>query len=194
LPPLLTNFLQVHDYRITASGDTSIVLRRRAILLVVLVASLAAPVAAWAQPADQRHGHDGSLSIERGKGKVNLQATGAVIGTVRKGKVKIKIYKGKHGQGDHGQVMVLLRGKGTVRHKQDGTVVYKGRHIRIKIVDKKFRVQINGVGINISSVAQGTCTLQASPTAVDPGNFSLDGGDTYQPLPQDSTTYQLGSS
>lgn len=168
-------------------------LRRRAILLLVLVASLAAPAAAWAQPADgDQKPNNGTLSLLRGKGKVDLKATGAVIGEVRKGKVKIKIFKGKRHGESHGQVVVRMRGKGTIRHKQDGTVVYKGRHIRIRIVDQKFRLQINGVGIHLSAVALGTCMLQASATASDPGVFAIN-SDDYESLPDDATTYQLSS-
>jgi hypothetical protein len=173
------------------------VLLRRAAPLLVLAALLTAPVAAWAKPVDSGRGQgdtNGTLSILRGKGKIDLQATGAVIAKIRKGKVKVKIYKGRHRRGKgKGQVIIHMRGKGTIRHKADGTIVYNGKNIRIRIVDQKFRVQINGVGIHLSAVARGTCTLLASPTAVDPGEFSLNGGD-YQSLPQDATTYQLGSS
>ncbi len=154
-------------------------LLRRAVLLLVLIAALTAPVAAWAQPAEiagRQGDNNGTLSILRGRGMVDLQATGAVIGQIRKGKVKVKIYKGKHSGGGHGQVIVRMRGSGTVRHKQE-----------------KFRVQINGVGIHLSAVAQGTCALQAAPTAVDPGVFQLNNAD-YQALPQIQTTYQLSVS
>jgi hypothetical protein len=173
------------------------VLLRRAVPLLVLIALLVAPVAAWAGPlsgARQSDG-DGTLSILRGRGTVDLQATGAVIAKIRKGKVKVKIYKGKHrnGKTSHGQVIIRMRGKGTVRHKQDGTTIYKGKNIRVRIVDQKFRLQINGVGVHLSAVAQGTCTLQAAQTAADPGVFSLN-GNAYQPLPQDLTVYQLSAS
>jgi hypothetical protein len=172
------------------------VLLRRATLLLALVALLAAPAAALAHSPDSsasKKDKKGTLSILHGKGTLDLQAQGAVIGKVRKGKVKVKIYKGKHRGGDHGQVIIRMRGKGTIKHKANGTLVYNGRNIRIRIVDQKFRLKIDGVGIHLSAVAQGTCVLQASPTAADPGVFSLNGGD-YQSLPDDQTTYQLGSS
>ncbi len=163
----------------------------RAVPLVALIALLTAPVAAWAKPLGLGDNY-GTLSILRGKGTVEVQATGALIGQVRKGKVKVKIFKNKHG-GDHGQVIIRMRGQGTVRHKQNGTVVYDGRRIRIRIVDEKFRVQINGGGIHLSAVAQGNCTLQAAPDAADPGVFQLNIGP-YQALPPDQTTYPLNAS
>jgi hypothetical protein len=168
------------------------VLLRRAVPILVLVALLATPVAAWAQPAGRGPSHDGALVILGGKGAVDLHANGSGFGKVRKGKLKIKISKGKHGSGAHGHVVVHMRGKGSVRHKQGGVVVYKGRNIRFWIVNKRFRVQINGVGINLSFGAQGTCTLQASQTASNPGVFQVNGG-SYQPLPEFPTTYQLSS-
>ena len=159
--------------------------------MVVFIAVLTAPVAAWAKPVGQGDNY-GALSILRGKGTVGVQATGALIGQVRRGKVKVKILKNRHG-GDHGQVIIRMRGPGTVRHKQNGTVIYDGRRIRIRIVDEKFRVKINGGGIHLSAVAQGSCTLQAAPDAVDPGVFQLN-ISPYQALPPDQTTYPLSAS
>ena len=125
-------------------------------------------------------------------GTVDLKAYGAVIAQVRKGKVKVKIYKQHRHKDAHRQTVIRMRGTGTIRHLQDGGTVYKGRNIRIRIVDQKFRVQIVGVGIHLSAVAQGQVTLQADPNASDPGVFSID-GDNYQPLPAIATQYQLGS-
>jgi hypothetical protein len=171
------------------------VLLRRAILLFAVAALFSAPVSAWAHAAGKGHQgeSDGTLAIQRGKGLVDLKAQGAVIGRVAKGKVKVKIYKGKHKRSNHGQVSIRLKGKGTIRHKADGTIVYTGKNIRIKIVDQKFRVQINGVGIHLSVVAEGTCGLQAAQNGGDPGVFSLNGA-AYQPLPKALTTYQLSPS
>lgn len=172
-------------------------LLRRAILLFAALAVLSAPVAAWAKPgahgSKQGDNNDGTLSVLRGKGTVDLQAQGAVVGLVKKGKVKVKIYKSKHkkGTGHGGQVLIRMKGKGTIRHKADGTIIYNGRNIHIRIVDKKFRVQIDGVGVHLSAIAEGTCALQAAPN-VDPGVFSLNGGP-LQALPQNQTTYQLST-
>jgi hypothetical protein len=158
--------------------------------LLVLAASLAVPVAAWAQPVDRGpKQNDGTLSILRGKGQVDLKARGAVIGEVRKGKVKVKV-RGKRHRAS--QVDVRLLGKGTVRTKPDGTVVYKGKRIQIRIVDLRFRLQINGIGIHLSAVALGTCKLQASATASDPGLFSINDQE-YRSLPDAATTYPLAA-
>jgi len=166
-------------------------LLRRATLLLVAAAMLAAPVAAWGQSGPTAN--PGLLSVLKGKGTVDLQAKGALIGGIARGKLKIKILKVKHRRGlPHGQVSIRMLGKGTVRHRPDGTTIYKGRKIRIRIVNEKFRIQINGVGIHLSAVALGTVSLQASPLALDPGTFSLNGAD-YQPLPLALTTYQLAS-
>jgi hypothetical protein len=163
-------------------------LLRRATPLLVAAAVLAAPVAAWGSAPSA---NPGQLSVLRGKGTVDLQARGALIGGIARGRLRIKILKVKHRHGnDTGQVSIRMLGKGTVRHRPDGTTIYKGRRIRIRIVDEKFRIQINGVGIHLSAVAQGTVALQASPLALDPGTFSLNGA-AYQPLPLAKTTYQL---
>lgn len=167
---------------------------RRALSALVLVAFLTAPATAWAQPESTagRHEGDGTLSVLGGRGTVDLKATGAVIGKVHKGKLRVKARVKRHGKGGHGQVRIQMR-NGVVRHRPDGTLVYIGKNIRFRIVDLKFRLRIAGVGINLSAVAQGTCTLQASPLALDPGLFSLNGGE-YVPLPFEPTTYQLSSS
>jgi hypothetical protein len=167
---------------------------RKALIALALVAFLTAPAVAWAQPqrALGRHEGDGTLSVLRGRGTVDLQATGSVIGKIRKGRLRVKTTRVKrHGKG-HGKVTIRMR-KGIVRHRPDGTVVYIGKNIHFRIVDQKFRLRINGGGINLSAVAQGTCALQASLLALDPGLFSLNGGE-YQPLPDALTTYQLTSS
>lgn len=168
---------------------------RRPLTALALVAFLTAPAAAWAQP-QRVPGHsqgDGTLSVLHGRGTTELKATGAVIGTVRKGKLRVKVNRAKrHGKGGHGQLSIRMR-KGTVRHRPDGTVVYIGKNIRFRIVDLKFRLRIAGVGINLSAVAQGTCTLQASPLALVPGLYSLNGAP-YEPLPLEPTILQLSSS
>jgi hypothetical protein len=171
------------------------VLLRRTVPLLILLALLTAPVAAWAGTvhAVRQGDNNGYLEIQRGKGTVDLQATGGVVAKIRKGKVKVKIYRGKHHAATHGEVIVRMRGPGTIRHKENGTVVYNGKNIRVRIVNQKFRLQINGVGIHLSASALGSCALQASPTAADPGIFSLNFG-ADQPLPQDLTIYQLSAS
>lgn len=151
---------------------------RRALPLFILCALLAIPVAAAGKPGKGRpRSTNGSLAIEDGKGKVDLQATGAVIGKVKNGTVKIKIFKKKRPNG--------RRGPGS------STMVYNGKNIRIRIVNQKFRVQIDGTGINISAACNGTVSLKAAPKVKNPGKFSIDGGQE-QPLPAVKTTYQLG--
>jgi len=163
---------------------------RRVLPLFILVALLAFPVAAGARVSGTRD-TNGMLSIERGRGTVDLQARGAVIAQIRKGKVKVKIYKGRHRRDR--QTIIRMRGAGTMRRLSDGTLVYDGKNIRIRIVDQHFRVQIKGVGIHLSAVAIGQVTLQADPNAADPGVFSINAAD-YQPLPELATTYQLSGS
>lgn len=159
----------------------------RAVPLLVLVALLSAPVAAWASSSQTTD--NGTLEIIKGRGTVDLRAAGAVLAKIKKGKVKVKIFHRRRGEG---QVIIRMRGEGTVT-RRDGNVIYNGRNIRIRIVDQKFRVQITGVGIHLSAVATGQVILQADPNAVDPGSFSID-GDDYQALPELATTYQIGSA
>ena len=53
---------------------------------------------------------------------------------------------------------------------------YAGVGLRFRLVGGKYRIVIDGRGIDLSVVARGTGTITAG-AALDPGVYSLDGAD-----------------
>jgi hypothetical protein len=65
---------------------------------------------------------------------------------------------------------------------------YVGNDITFRLLGGRFRVIVSGIGVDLSFVGRGTITLAS---AGKPGTVSLDGGDTYRPLPPGATTFSF---
>ncbi len=159
---------------------------RKALLLPVLLA-LVLPVTAFAA---SRAG-EGTLSVEDGRGKVNVQARGGLIGRLDRGTItifdttpndaNIPVVSG-HDQRPQAVGATGLR--------------YRGAGIRFRVIGGGFRVVIQGRGIDLSVVGRGSGFLEGE--SFDPGLYSLDGEDcrtdasTCEPLPQPGVRFKLG--
>ena len=51
---------------------------------------------------------------------------------------------------------------------------------------------VNGYGVDVSAVGRGTVTLDGSGFTEQPGRFQINGSG-WQPMPDDSTRYTLGT-
>ncbi len=113
---------------------------------------------------------EGTLSVEDGRGKVNVSARGGIIGRLDRGTVTI--FDTTPGDdnvpvvtGD--DLPVVLVGETGIR--------YAGGGIRFRVVGGGFRVLIQGRGIDLSVVGKGSGFIEGDTFA--PGVYSLDGAD-----------------
>ena len=113
---------------------------------------------------------EGTLSVEDGRGKINLQARGGVFGRIDRG--TLTVYDTTPGDANfprrHGRrrARVLPRGRG---------VRYRGAGIRFRVVGGGFKLLIQGRGIDLSVVGKGTGFIEGD--TLEPGVYSLDGAD-----------------
>ena len=161
-------------------------MRKTFVLLGLLV--LALPVAGV---ASVRSG-EGTLAIEDGVGKVALQARGGVIGRLDRGSVTIYDLTPE----DAYQPWVFGDDQ-PVRFVGESGIRYAGLGLRFRLIGGKYRIVIDGRGIDLSVVARGSGSITAG-AAIDPGVYSLDGADcrsdraSCTPLPELTKRFQLG--
>jgi len=162
-------------------------MRKTFVLLGLLV--LALPVAGV---AGVRAG-EGTLSVEDGVGKVALQARGGVIGRLDRGSVTIYDLTPE----DAYQPWVFGDDQ-PVRFVGESGIRYAGLGLRFRLIGGRYRIVIEGRGIDLSVVARGSGSITAG-AAVDPGVYSLDGADcrsdraSCTPLPELTKRFQLGA-
>jgi hypothetical protein len=160
---------------------------RKAFVIVGLLA-LALPLAGV---AGLRAG-EGTLSVEDGHGKVTLQARGGVIGRLDRGSVTIYDLTP-----DDAYAPWVVGDDLPVRFIGETGIRYAGIGLRFRLFGGRYRIVIEGRGIDLSVVAKGSGTIVALP-AVDPGVYSLDGEDcrtdraSCKPLPELLKRFQLG--
>lgn len=135
---------------------------------------------------------EGTLAVEDGVGKVTLQARGGVIGRLDRGSVTIYDLTPE----DAYQPWVFGDDQ-PVRFVGETGIRYAGVALRFRLVGGKYRIVIEGRGIDLSVVAKGTGTIVAG-AALDAGVYSLDGADcrsdraSCAPLPELTKRFQLG--
>jgi hypothetical protein len=154
----------------------------RSLLLVMVVGMLALPAALSAANRS-----DGTLSVKRAKGHIQIKLHGTVIGSMANGSVRIRDLTPNDGQ------------YATFRHCRlrslnFTTSVCKGKKLSFRALDGGYVVTTTGTGTFLSAVGRGSATLDGAGDGTSPaGVMSLDGGP-YQPVPIDPTTYQLGNT
>ena len=160
---------------------------RKAFALLGLLA-LALPVAGI---AGLRAG-EGTLSVEDGQGRVTLQARGGVIGRLDRGFVVIYDLSPEDAYEPYD-----FSDDQPVRFVGENGIRYGGLGLRFRLIGGRYRIVIEGRGIDLSVVAKGSGSIVAAPV-VDPGVYSLDGADcrndraSCKPLPEIAKRFQLG--
>lgn len=160
---------------------------RKALVILGLLA-LALPVAGVAA----LDAGEGTLSVEDGVGKVTLQARGGVIGRLDRGSVTIHDLTP-----DDAFTPWVFGDDQPVRFVGETGIRYAGVGLRFRLVGGRYRITIDGRGIDLSVVAKGSGTIVADAVA-NPGVYSLDGEDCRtegarcKPLPELTKRFQLG--
>jgi hypothetical protein len=153
----------------------------RKLLLVVLSAAVAAPVAVSAGATD------GTLSVRAGRGVIVLKLKGTVIGRLAYGRVRIvdkRPFDDEAPQFRHCKI----------RYVNVATTVCTGRKLSFRALDGRYVVRVQGRGIYLSAVGHGTVMMDgAGDQGIPDGVMSIDDGP-YQSLPDFATTFELGTS
>lgn len=162
---------------------------RKTFVLLALLA-LIVPVAATA--ALTAGAGDGTLSVDNGRGKVNLDARGGVIGRLDRG--TITVYDKTPADASF---PVVTGADQPEVFLTDGGVRYRGTALRFRIIGGGFKLQIQGRGIDLSVVGKGTGFIEAD-NSLEPGVYSLDGADcrksraSCEVLPLPGIRFKLG--
>ena len=173
-----------------ASFAMPILRRMRKTFVLLLLLALLLPVAAAA--ALKAGAGDGTLSVENGRGKVNLDARGGVIGRLDRG--TITVYDKT--PGDTSFPVVTGADEPEV-FLADGGVRYRGASLRFRVIGGGFKLQIQGRGIDLSVVGKGQGFIEAD-NSLEPGVYSLDGADcrksraSCEQLPLPGLRFKLG--
>lgn len=160
---------------------------RRSLALVALLA-LTIPLAGYAAV---RAG-EGSLSVENGRGKVTVQAKGAILGKIAGGSVVIFDLTPNDAYEPY------VSGDDYVRLVGETGIQYGGRNLRFRMIGGSYRVVIKGTGIDLSVVANGFAVLEGDTN--EPGVYSADGAEcrgasaaSCKPMPDRAKQVKLGS-
>ena len=176
-----------------ASFGMPILRRMRRTLVVLALLALLLPMATAAAALTAGAG-DGTLSVENGRGKVNLDARGGVIGRLDRG--TITVYDKT--PADTSFPVVTGADEPEV-FLADGGVRYRGASLRFRIIGGGFKLQIQGRGIDLSVVGKGQGFIEAD-NSLEPGVYSLDGADcrknraTCEQLPLPGLRFKLGAA
>ena len=141
---------------------------RKTLVCLALLALLVPVVATGALKAGLG---DGTLSVEDGRGKVNLDARGGVFGRLDRG--TITVYDKTPADASY---PVVTGADQPEVFLTDGGVRYRGNGLRVRIIGGGFKLQIQGRGINLSVVGKGSGFIEAD-NSPEPGVYSLDGSD-----------------
>jgi hypothetical protein len=160
---------------------------RRSLVLVALLA-LVVPLAGYAAA---RAG-EGTLSVDNGRGKVTVQAKGAILGRIASGSVVV------YDLTPNDLYEPFISGDDYVRLVGETGIQYGGRNLRFRLIGGSYRVVVKGAGIDLSVVANGFAVLEGDTEA--PGVYSTDGADcrvalgaACRPLPDKARTVKLGT-
>lgn len=161
----------------------------RKLLLFCALVAISAPAVAL---AGKRAPGDGTLQVRNGDGLVFVQVRGAVLGRCSDCTLTID----DPVLGDGTGAIVFGEDVEKTRFLTDTKTRYVNRSprtdMRFRIIGGLSRVAVNGEGINLSVVGRGVARVQADITAVDPGEYSVDGGE-FTRLPLARALVALGT-
>ena len=147
-------------------------LSMRRLCLIMLCGLVAVPAAL----AGARVAGDGVLELSKVDGTVVVTGTrGTLWGQIDKGKLIVTDPIADDG-------MIYVSGAEKMHPVNDTVTVYGGTDIRFRVTGGKYKLNIKGVGIDLTAVGVGTAQLAGDIVATDPGNYALDSGK-WTPVP-----------
>jgi hypothetical protein len=157
----------------------------RRCLVPLLILAAAFPAAALSERAPA----DGSLAVRDGRGKVQLNVKGSLIGRLGNGSITIEELA------PDDETEPVVRGYETFKWSKNGNVrTYTGKNVRFRLIGGRYRVVFNGKGLFFSLVGKGRVTLDGNGSVADgifyDGFYSLNGGEE-ESLPDDAQSFNL---
>jgi hypothetical protein len=162
------------------------VIRRPLILLACAALTLPAAALAASQLGE------GTLAVEDGRGRVSIEARGGVIGRVAAGTVTIYDLTPTDANDP-----IVFGDERSPKFVGDIGIQYGGTGMRFRISGGRWKIVVQGRGIDLSTVGKGAGTIRSDGEA-GPGVYSLDGVDcrrtpeSCKPLPDFTKAFQLG--
>jgi hypothetical protein len=149
----------------------------RLVALTLLVLGLSATVATGAARAP-----GGTLSIEDGRGTVQITGKGVLVGRMEKGALEITDLNANDQWSP--RVNGIPRGK---------VVTLRGKSVSFYVPGGRYRLVARGTGISVSARGTGTVVLDGDPDAVgDTGRYAV-GDAASVPLPVEATKTSFGT-
>lgn len=142
---------------------------------LLTVAAAVAILLAAAAPASAGR----AIELVDGTGRAYLSLRGALLGSLERGRVTVNDLPSRR------STEVIVQGYDWVRVVNRATTVYGGRELRFRVFAGRWRVHIQGTGIDAAAAGLGFVGLRGE------GLYSL-GGDDYQPWPQQYRRIRLG--
>ena len=144
----------------------------RRLCLILLCGLVAVPAAL----AGARVTGDGVLELSKGDGLVVVNGTrGTLWGQMDKGKLVVTDPILGDGQ-------VFVSGADRTHIVSDSVTVYAGVDITFRVTGGKYKLRLQGSGIDFTAVGVGTAQLGGDVLADHPGVYALDSG-TWNPVP-----------
>ena len=155
----------------------------RRLLVPLLLIAAVFPAAALSVRAG-----DGSLAVRDGRGKVQLNVKGSLIGRVGNGSLTIEDLSPDEGSEP------VVRGYRSFKWGRNGARTYIGKGVRFRLIGGRYRVVFNGRGLFFSLVGKGRVQLDGAGSLDDgifyDGFYSLNGSEE-ESLPDDPTWVNL---
>jgi hypothetical protein len=144
----------------------------RRLSLILLSCLIVAPAAL----ANARATGDGVLEVSNVDGTVLVTGKGVLWGQMHVGRLVVN-------DPLLGDGTPLVSGwEKRVPGVCDTCTVYSGRDLHFRVTGGKYRLYFDGAGIDFSAVGVGTAALTGDVSALDAGDYALDGGK-WTPVP-----------
>jgi len=144
----------------------------RRLCLIMLCGLVAVPAALAAARAPG----DGVLEVSKVDGLIVVTGTrGTLWGQMDKGKLVVS-------DPIAGDGVVFVSGAEKTHALNDTVTVYSGADIHFRVTGGKYKLRLQGTGIDFTAVGVGTAQLGGDVLADDPGTFAQDSGK-WIPVP-----------
>ena len=144
----------------------------RRLSLILLSCLIVAPAAL----AGARATGDGVLEVSSVDGTVLVAGKGVLWGQMHVGRLVVN-------DPILGDGTTLVSGwEKRVPGACDTCTVYSGKDLHFRVTGGKYRLYFDGAGIDFSAVGVGTAALTGDASALDAGDYALDGGK-WTPVP-----------
>jgi hypothetical protein len=149
-------------------------------LLIAIVGAATVAAGAQASTMSARNASARAFSLRWGHGVAVVSARGAILGTLRRGRLVVTIPRGS-------TAVAAVYGAEYERRLSAHRTLYRGRWLRYRIFDGRWRVGIRGRGVNASAAGRAWFELEGTE-----GQYSV-GGGRYRRWPTVSRTFKLGT-